>query len=282
MLFLLLLATLALTCVCRQYSLALALEELGYPTLHTMHLYENEDLLGMWDDMVVQPSIKAGKSTLGAPDLELLAAHGYRATADFPMALYYEQVHKLYPDCKFVLTVREDSEVWFRSWDTLTKSIAQPTRYAGSYIGGVKKCGDYMRWLFSFVGKDSTILTTPFPLPDQNKEHAIASYEAHNKKVRETIPEHLLLEYNVKQGWKPLCNFLDVQSCPKKPFPKTNSARSVQVHAITGFVFPLALVMFVGCYLFVAVFQRATGRTVLDWLHVRVSQLLTPKLSKRA
>eukprot|EP00568_Trieres_chinensis_P014428 CAMPEP_0183322228 /NCGR_PEP_ID=MMETSP0160_2-20130417/71070_1 /TAXON_ID=2839 ORGANISM="Odontella Sinensis, Strain Grunow 1884" /NCGR_SAMPLE_ID=MMETSP0160_2 /ASSEMBLY_ACC=CAM_ASM_000250 /LENGTH=94 /DNA_ID=CAMNT_0025489333 /DNA_START=174 /DNA_END=454 /DNA_ORIENTATION=+ len=90
----------------------------------------------------------------------------------------------------------------------------------------------YFRWLFSVVNRDNKYLTAPYPLPDQSKKDAIGTYEAHNRRVREVIPAEQLLEYSVKQGWKPLCDFLEVENCPTTPFPKSNSARSVQIQAV--------------------------------------------------
>jgi hypothetical protein len=75
-----------------QYSLAMALEEMGFPTLHTQHLYENHALFDMWNQEVFLPSMAAGKTIMGKPDLSLIASFGYQGTADLPMALYFEQV----------------------------------------------------------------------------------------------------------------------------------------------------------------------------------------------
>jgi len=258
------------------YSLALALEALGFPTLHTQHLYENDEIFEMWTNEIFLPSIEGKKAELGYPDLDLVAAHGFQATTDLPMAFYFDQIRERFPNCKFILTTRENSEVWFRSWDVLTKSITQPARYASGVVTNVQKISFYLRWLFALINKDNEYLTTPFPLPDQDKQKAIASYEDHNRRVRETIPKDLLLEYNVKQGWEPLCNFLEIKRCPTIPFPKSNSARSVQVQSIFAVVFPLMVILFITFYLFVVVFQRVTGLTVLQWLNCKVNEFGVP------
>jgi len=221
------------------YSLALALDELGIPTLHTQHLYEHEALLTMWTNEVFFPSVQAKKITMGKPDLNMIASYGYQATADLPMALYYEQVMEEFPDCKFILTTRENSEIWFRSWETLTKSITQPVAICRQILTHARQLSYYLRWLFAVVNNDESYLTASFPLPDQQKEAAIASYEEHNRRVREKIPKEKLLEYNVKQGWEPLCQFLEIEECPETPFPRTNSALSVQVQSVSAFVVPI-------------------------------------------
>lgn len=247
------------------YSLTLALDELGYKTLHTQHMYETPEILDMWNQEIFSPSIESGIAELGHPDFDLISSKGFTATADLPMSLYFEQLVDRYPDCKFILTTRQSSEVWFKSWDMLTKTITQPTRYF-RWMHHADTINRYYRWLFSRINNDDSYLSAPLPLPDQNKERAIASYEEHNRRVREVIPQDRLLEYNVKQGWEPLCEFLEIENCPTSPFPKTNSARSVQVQTISAMIIPLAVVLFILFFAFANVFQRRTGQTVVQWM----------------
>mmetsp|Transcript_16955 Transcript_16955/g.39938 ORF Transcript_16955/g.39938 Transcript_16955/m.39938 type:complete len:255 (-) Transcript_16955:190-954(-) len=236
-------------------------------------MYEHESILGMWVNQIFLPSIQAKKTSMGRPDLKMITDFGYQATADLPMALYFEQVMEEYPDCKFILTTRENSEVWFRSWDTLTKSITQPTHIGGFAFNSVRQYSHYLRWLYSVVNKDESFLTEPFPLPEQNKETAIESYEEHNRRVRALVPEDKLLEYSVKEGWEPLCKFMEIDDCPTTPFPKTNSARSVQVQVISGQIFPIMASLFVIFYAFAIGFKKLTGKTVVDWVNYKMEEL---------
>ena len=255
------------------YSLALALDELGFPTLHTQHLYENPKIFNHFVDNIFYKSIQQDTvitPDMYTPDFNLLLKGGYTATMDLPFALYYEQVHELYPDCKFILTVRENSEVWFRSWDVLTKSITQPAQYGSFFFTHVNRLNYYLRWLFSIVNNDKTYLNAPFPLPPQNKAKAIASYEAHNERVRSSIPASNLLEYNVREGWEPLCEFLEIAEadCPSThgiPFPKSNSARAVTWQSYSSFIGPLVLTVFILFSLFSFVWRKITGMSVIDW-----------------
>jgi hypothetical protein len=130
------------------YSLALALDELGFPTLHTQHLYENQKIFTHFVDNIFYKSIQQDEvitPEMYTPDFDLLLKGGFTATMDLPFALYYEQIHERYPDCKFILTVRENSEVWFRSWDVLTKSITQPAQYGSFFFTHVNRLNYYMR-----------------------------------------------------------------------------------------------------------------------------------------
>ena len=129
----------------KQYSLALALEELGFPTLHTidMYAYENEEILHMWTRRLVRPAMEQGANSIDDPknlqllneiDLQLIASSGYQAVADLPLCLFYEQILAEFPDCLFILTTRSSAEEWFESWTTLTQSITTPMFVGGHFF----------------------------------------------------------------------------------------------------------------------------------------------------
>src|SRR5207249_1107203 len=48
-----------------------------------------------------------------------------------------------------------------------------------------------------------------------------AAYERHNDEVRRTAPADRFLDFDVVQGWEPLCAFLGVD-VPDEPFPNVN------------------------------------------------------------
>lgn len=128
----------------------------------------------------------------------------------------------------------------------------------------------FLRWLFSIVNSDKKYLNAPFPLPAQDKVKSIASYESHNEKIRNSIPSSHLLEYNVRQGWEPLCSFLEIPeaNCPSNhgiPFPKSNSARAVTWQAYSSFIGPLVLTVFILFSLISLVFRKATGMSIISW-----------------
>lgn len=51
---------------------------------------------------------------------------------------------------------------------------------------------------------------------------AVAAFERHNARVRETVPAHRLIEWRAGDGWAPLCAALGVP-VPDEPFPHTNT-----------------------------------------------------------
>lgn len=42
----------------------------------------------------------------------------------------------------------------------------------------------------------------------------------------QTVPASQLLEFNVNQGWEPLCTFLET-TVPEEPFPNKNSTEEI-------------------------------------------------------
>jgi hypothetical protein len=50
----------------------------------------------------------------------------------------------------------------------------------------------------------------------------VSHFNRRNDEIREVIPADRLLVYEVKQGWQPLCEFLDLP-VPDKPFPRVNT-----------------------------------------------------------
>jgi hypothetical protein len=53
-------------------------------------------------------------------------------------------------------------------------------------------------------------------------DHALDVFKNHNEVVRREVPADRLLVFDIGDGWKPLCDFLEVP-VPAEPFPKLNS-----------------------------------------------------------
>ena len=99
----------------------------------------------MWTEKVFRPAIESNKMSMGNPDFNLIASSGYTSAVDFPIAFYFEELNEQYPDCKFVLTVRENSEVWFKSWRNMAVNIAQTTNMGAGFFKHVNQLALYVR-----------------------------------------------------------------------------------------------------------------------------------------
>ena len=213
-----------------------------------MYAYENEEILHMLTDRLVRPAMmeqwaaintKDPKSLdlLHEIDLQLIASSGYQAVADLPLCLFYEQILAEFPDCRFILTTRSSAEEWFESWTTLTQSITTAMFVGGRIFPTLRHYSDYLRWLYAYVHQgDPSYLTSRWPQDTFHPTIAMQTYEQHNRRVRQVIPAAQLLEYSVREGWAPLCAFLDVKDCPvDRPFPRSNSRRQMRVQSSAAF-----------------------------------------------
>ena len=131
-------------------------------------------------------------------------AQEWDALEDNPIPLIYRELDKMFPNNKFILTVRP-SEDWYQS--------------VAHHIGNHRS--PMHEWVFG-RGKG---------IPSQNKEHTIRIYENHIAEVKAYFrdrPQDLLV-YDLKDhsDWNTLCNFLD-QPIPDAPYPHANKSNYAQ------------------------------------------------------
>ncbi|MDZ4711861.1 MAG: sulfotransferase [bacterium] len=193
------------------HSLKLALEQLGFSKCyHMIELFENPEGIKYF---------KRAERGLDVNWDELFK--GYSSAVDYPVARYYKQLMKYYPDAKIIQTVR-DPESWFKSISQTIFKVSQPTL--------VKKLKLIMKLPFSsairkklpiyiFNGK---LVESEFGKDLTNKEEIIKRFIKRNEEVIKIIPKENLLLLAAKDGWEPLCKFLNVP-VPSTPYPVTNS-----------------------------------------------------------
>lgn len=146
---------------------------------------------------------------------------------DWPAAAFPEELIAAYPDAKVILTVRDSPEAWHKS--------VLNTIWTGRFIMGPPS--NPLQWLVQ------NLLDRPPCWPAMQKVfgHIIGYdfftkgkeiYLAQNEKVRELAApkgKDGFLEFNVKEGWGPLCEFLGVP-VPDVPFPKINDTKQWQAY----------------------------------------------------
>lgn len=150
-------------------------------------------------------------------DWDQLFGH-YMAVTDTPCDVFAEELIQAYPEAKVILTLRDSAELWKQSMERTVVQSAK--RFASRGILDV-----VLGWflpkspyepLFALNTKYSQLLTIP--------RDGVQMYEAHTKRVRQLVDKAKLLEFNVKQGWEPLCQFLD-RTVPDVPFPHVNGEK---------------------------------------------------------
>ena len=184
-------------------SITKALRHLGF----TVFDWEEQmfDFMDHWVD-VFQNGAK--------PDVKRIYQNA-DAVVDIPGNFFYEEILECFPDCKVVLSEREEDS-WVksavnhfekiagtRSYITYLLSMLSATVGKLSYVSHSSRCA-----LFGSLNPKSTYVFRK-------------RYRIHNQRVKSIVPADKLLVYNVKQGWKPLCDFLGC-AAPSVPFPHEN------------------------------------------------------------
>lgn len=155
----------------------------------------------------------------------------YRATVDWPSCTFYRQLMQRYPQAKVILTVRDPDE-WYDS--------AYETIYEFSRIRMVRPPLSRILGLVAPHMTHTVIWQGTFHGQFANRAYAIEIFKRHNDDVVRTVPADRLLVFDVRQGWEPLCHFLD-QPVPNEPFPRLNDKqffkRLIMLQRVTWWLF---------------------------------------------
>ena len=95
-----------------------------------------------------------------------------------------------------------------------------------------------------------------FDAIDEGKEASVAYFNNWIEEVKRTVPQEKLLVFSVKEGWGPLCKFLNVP-IPDGPFPNTNDTaqmkKYVKINQIVAYSFVFGIPILLGscAYFFV-------------------------------
>lgn len=187
-------------------SLKGALEDLGFDKCyHMTEVFPQPAHIALWQ-----------AATAGKPvDWDKLF-EGYQATVDWPGATFYKELMAHYPDAKVILSVR-DPEAWYGSTtDTIFRmsKVGFPMSLAPLFVPRLRR---FIRMATNLIWQNT------FDNRFEDKAYAISVFNEHIAEVKRTVPANKLLIYEVKEGWKPLCTFLEVP-IPDQPFPRLNDS----------------------------------------------------------
>ncbi|MCG5218412.1 sulfotransferase family protein [Streptosporangium sp. KLBMP 9127] len=193
-------------------SLKAALEGLGFaPCYHMADVLSEPRRIYQWLD------IAEGRSDDWDAVFE-----GYGACVDWPASAYWRELAAHYPQAKVVLSVR-DPDRWYDSMQaTIFKQAKRVDSGAGRLAAKVmfRLSGDmeaYTRMTSTIVGQGV------FAGETADRAYLTKVFNDHVEAVKQAIPAERLLVFNVKEGWEPLCRFLDVP-VPGEPFPRVNDS----------------------------------------------------------
>jgi hypothetical protein len=207
-------------------SLALALEYLGYTVIHDDEHVQLSDLYEA-----------EGKGGITRDELhEIVGQRGYNAT--FKTDAQYVADH---PEVKGILSVRDSTESYVASWlkaapfvDYLQQRPFRWMQVAQQTMG-------------SFEAEYKSGITMGQPDKYLDPEVLGQAYDEYNDWVKHNIPSERLLVFNVKQGWEPLCKFLNKPVPEGVPFPHVHDRVKLQgemfVLWLVTWIWPMGIIL---------------------------------------
>ena len=164
------------------------------------------------------------------------------AGVDYPVSLFYKEILAVYPNVKVLLTER-DPVKWYESVKgsilrVNTIQISWPQSFLSRVLGLYHQ--NRLPYEISCYSKDglapgktvlkysikALTLAGLYEAVLGGKESAVKFYEDHVREVKRTVPPQQLLVFQVKEGWAPLCEFLNLPQ-PDTPFPRVNDTSTM-------------------------------------------------------
>jgi hypothetical protein len=183
-----------------------ALEMLGFgPCYHMVNVLGDLEQVPLWRGALE-----------GRHDWDQIL-DGFQSCVDWPTSFYYRELVEAYPDAKVVLSVRDPLR-WEQSmrqtiWDTLAgDSVFRFLSHAATKVNE--------RWC-RYIDLMSEMWEVHGTFDDDANDELHKSMDRHVEAVRNNIPADRLLVWEVREGWGPLCEFLEVDE-PDAPFPHLN------------------------------------------------------------
>lgn len=197
-------------------SIKAALEQLGFTKCyHMVELLRQPEQVSYWQ------AAQQGETV----DWDTLFL-GYQATVDYPGYRHYQKLMAHYPHAKVLLSVR-DPEQWY-------ESAASTIYRAAPGIGARLLMAAYLpfsaraRNLLRVFRMGAAVWKEDFGGQFDDRAYAIERFKEHTEEVKRVVSPERLLVYEVKEGWEPLCRFLQVPVPTDKPFPRLNDRTTFQ------------------------------------------------------
>ncbi|PTB42446.1 hypothetical protein M441DRAFT_191146 [Trichoderma asperellum CBS 433.97] len=191
-------------------SILSAFKILGYKPFHASMMDQYPYQLPLYTE-ALQAKYEKTTEPYGRKEFDKLFMGKWNVSCNMPGSLLADELIKAYPNAKIILTTR-DVDKWQRS---MKESVDAAVKW---------KAFD---WLASW---DSVVIgpwwkyhkyqhsLRPILAPNGERQ----AYLDHYKRINEIVPPGRVLNFNVAEGWEPLCNFLG-KDIPHVPFPNVNN-----------------------------------------------------------
>ncbi|KAJ7767687.1 P-loop containing nucleoside triphosphate hydrolase protein [Mycena metata] len=191
-----------------------ALEIMGYNAVHHMQsIFANPLQNEMWTEAINAKFFGRGRP-YGKEEWDQLLGH-CQAVTDSPGIMFAEELLAAYPDAKVILTNRNPDR-WWKSFTESIGAVVNSTRYRLAALLDPQSLGKFAEL--------SQLIRSVILGPGGTEEEAKRRFTAHYQNVRKIVPKDQILEFEVKEGWGPLCAFLG-KDVPAMDFPNTNNKK---------------------------------------------------------
>ena len=182
-------------------SMCKAAEILGYPNAyHFSSFYDNVSDCDMWLEALNAKYYGKGRMPDKAFFDGLLGHVG--AVTDGPCIWFARELVEFYPDAKVVL-VERDIDSWYQSWMVFCESAMSFWLWAFTRLDP--------QWAGKVSAVGYIITSIPAGYATNTDEARVRSKDAYRhfyRDIREMVPKERLLDFDLKKGWEPLCDFL--------------------------------------------------------------------------
>ena len=146
---------------------------------------------------------------------------GYRAAVDWPVAAFWPQLMRVYPEAKILLTIR-DAHSWYRSArNTIFQRMMDRERLADpSQHERVSMAREI-------------IASGTFDDRLDDEAHCIDVFEANVARCKAEVPRDRLIVFEASQGWAGLCEPLGLP-IPDREYPSVNSTAEFRARWAMG------------------------------------------------
>ena len=210
-------------------SLKYALQNLlEAPSYHMQNILLNKKHAKLWQNIIFKKNDSYNWNDI---------YNGYGACLDFPSCNYYKELMKEYPDAKVILTIR-DADSWMKSWNALNREILNSIAF--KFFSRIPGTSFYIQ---KKIHNEAILGQNGMFKGHKNEENIKNEFIKWNESVIKYVPKDRLLVYEIKDGWEPLCNFLELP-VPDKPFFHKNKTKNMgHMSRFIGSMFVISILL---------------------------------------
>lgn len=194
-------------------ALLAAFKILGYTPFHASMMEFIPHLHNLYTQ-ALQAKYEGTFEPYGRREFDKLFMGRWDVSVNMPGSLLADELIAAYPNAKIILTHR-DVDKWQHSMKVSVDAAAKWKSFAWLSLwdpNGIGLWWNYHQYQHSL---------RPILAPREERQAFIDHY----RHINEIVPPERLLNYNVAEGWEPLCKFLG-QAIPAEAFPNVNNKNS--------------------------------------------------------